>query len=268
MKPISKTAFYCCGIRMQDATNDNPVCGDTYAETFMNEDGLRILEAFKDEMNPNATGVARHRVIDDLLRGELFADPGSCVVLIGAGFDSRAYRLTGGAWVELDEPQVIAYKTERLPAPSCENELHRIPIDFSTESLEEKLSSFSDRSPVVVVIEGVFMYLEEEVIAQLLLTLRRVFPRHRLICDLMSKDFFEQYSKTLHEKITGMGTSFKFTVDRPEEMFVENGYRRARKVSIVESAVGFGSIDIPRAFLETSSRTLAEGNAVYLFERG
>ena len=96
MKPISRTAFYCCGVRMQDAERSNPVCGDIYAKAFMNEDGLRILEAFKDETKPNASNVARHRIIDDFLVQELLADPSLCVVIIGAGFDSRAYRLKGG----------------------------------------------------------------------------------------------------------------------------------------------------------------------------
>ena len=268
MKPISKTAFYCCGVRMQDAERSNPVCGDMYAKGFMNEDGLRILEAFKDETKPNASNVARHRVIDDFLRQELATNPGLCVVTIGAGFESRAYRLKGGTWVELDEPQVIAYKNERLPASNCENQLHRIPIDFSADSLEEKLSSFSNRSPVVVVIEGVFMYLEKEEIGPLLQTLRRLFPRHKLICDLMSRKFFKKYSRTMHEKITGMGASFKFTVDDPEEVFLENGYRRTGRVSVVESAVGFGSIKIPRIILKTLLRSLARGYAVYIFAAG
>ena len=68
-------------------------------------------------------------------------------MIIGAGFDSRAYRLKGGTWIELDEPQVIAYKNDRLSASNCENELNRIPIDFSSESLEEKLSSFQTGVP-------------------------------------------------------------------------------------------------------------------------
>jgi methyltransferase (TIGR00027 family) len=251
---------------MQDAERSNPVCGDIYAKAFMNEDGLRILEAFKDETKPNASNVARHRLIDDFLGQELLADPSLCVVIIGAGFDSRAYRLKGGTWVELDEPQVIAYKNERLPASNCENELHRIPIDFSTDSLEEKLSSFSSCSPVAVVIEGVFMYLEEEVIGQLLQILRRLFPRHKLICDLMSKEFFENYGGTLHEKTTGMGTSFKFTADNPEEIFIENGYGRTGRVSIVERAVAFESTKIPRIVLKMLLRTLPSGYAIYVFE--
>ena len=266
MKPISKTAFYCCGVRMLDAERADPVCGDTYARAFMNEEGMRILEAFKDETSPNASNVARHRIIDDLLRRELLADPGLCVVIIGAGFDSRAYRLGGGTWAEFDEPQVIEYKDGRLPASDCANELRRVPVDFSTDSLEEKLSPLSGRGPVAVVIEGVFMYLEEEQVGQLLLTLRRVFPRHKLICDLMDREFFEGYGRTLHEKLTGMGASFKFTADEPEEVFLRSGYERAERVSIVERTVMFESHNIPGAVLEALLPTLPGGYAIYVFE--
>src|ERR1044072_8941326 len=104
MKPISKTAFYCCGVRMQDAHSQRSVCGDRYAEAFMNDDGREILEAFQDETSPNASTVARHRIIDDFLRQELLASPGLGVVLIGAGFDTRAFRLTGGSWGGLAQP--------------------------------------------------------------------------------------------------------------------------------------------------------------------
>jgi methyltransferase (TIGR00027 family) len=266
MNPISRTAFYCCGVRMLDAESSKPVCGDIYAKEFMNEDGLRILEAFKDETRPNASNVARHRIIDDFLRQELLANPDLCVVIIGAGFDSRAYRLHGGTWVEIDEPQVIDYKNERLPVSDCKNELHRIPIDFSIDSLAEKLSSFSNRSSVAVVIEGVFMYLDVESIGQLLQTLRRLFPRHKLICDLMTRKFFENYGRTLHEKITGMGTSFKFTVDNPEEVFIENGYDRAGKVSIIAKTVEFQATILPKIVLKVLLRTLPTGYSIHLFE--
>ena len=56
---------------MRDAERDQPVCGDVCAKTFMNEEGLRVLEKFKDEAAPNSSNVARHRIIDDFLRREL-----------------------------------------------------------------------------------------------------------------------------------------------------------------------------------------------------
>lgn len=251
---------------MRDAERAAPVCGDVYAKVFMNDEGLKILETFKDETKPNSSNVARHRLIDDLLRQELAAHPDLRVVIIGAGFDSRAYRLQGGTWIELDEPQVIAYKNERLPVSDCANKLQRIPIDFANESLAEKLAPFAGGGPVVVVVEGVFMYLEQPVIEQLLQTLHRLFPRHKLICDLMTRKFFVKYGRTIHEKLTGMGATFKFTADNPEEIFVKHGYARVGQFSIVEKSTEYEGRRVPKILFRTLLRTLASGYAIYVFE--
>lgn len=252
---------------MRDAEAPTPVCGDTYARLFMNDEGLRILSAFDEDVQPNAGNVARHRIIDDILRRELAGDPNLLVVIVGAGFDSRAFRLKRGTWVELDEPQVIAYKEERLPASKCENELRRIAIDFSTESLEEKLAPFARDTRVVVVLEGVLMYLDEGAIRELLRKLHRLFPRHTLVCDLMNRRFFEKYGQKIHKKVADLGASFRFVVEDPEQLFLESGYRRASKISIVEKAFEFqrGGI-IMRLMLKTLLRPLAVGYSIHVFE--
>lgn len=265
MDPISKMAFYCCGVRMQDAQDVHPVCGDIYAKVFMNETGLQIFKAFREERKADTSNIVRHRIIDDFLRQALSVHSNLCLVIIGAGFDSRAYRLEGGIWVELDEPPVITHKNKRLPASNCVNELHRIPINFSTDSLADKLSSFSNQSQVVVIIEGVFMYLEQNAISLLLRTLRQIFPQHQLICDLMTRNFFEKYSRSLYKTIEAMGTSFKTVADRPEEIFIRNGYHCTETISIVERAVVFGKIRIPRPILKNFLRVLAKGYAIYVF---
>jgi methyltransferase (TIGR00027 family) len=265
MKPISKTAFYCCGVRMQDAQRPNPVCGDSYAQNFMADEGLQILERFKDEKNPNASNVARHRIIDDLLRADLVNNPDLPVVIIGAGFDSRGFRLHGGRWLELDEPQVIDYKNERLPTSQSQNQVQRIPIDFSNESLEDKLSTFSQATAVVVVIEGVFQYLEVETIVELLKTLQRLFPKHKLICDLMTRNFFENYGRQLHDKINDLGASFKITLQNPAELFLGNGYTQLEKIPIVEKSVMFENPELTTAMLDTFRATLPQGYDIFVF---
>jgi len=176
---------------MQDAENEKPVCGDVYAKEFMDERGLDILSSFATEKNPNAGNVARHRIIDDYLRKALSDNPELSVIIIGAGFDSRAYRLNGGRWIELDEPQIIAYKNERLPVEQCRNKLQRISIDFESESLADKLQPFATEQPVVIIFEGVFIYLPEDVIQQNLRILQSLFPEHALACDLMTENFYK-----------------------------------------------------------------------------
>lgn len=224
---------------MEDAQSGYPLCGDNYAALFMDEEGMRILESFKYERRPKASAVARHRIIDDLLRKEISVSGGVLAVVIGAGFDSRAYRLGGGIWIELDEPQVFAFKDARLPVSDCPNELHRIPIDFATESLAEKLGRFSEHNPVVIVIEGVLPYLDEEKIRNLLGNLRLVFPRHKLICDVMTRKFLHKYGKTLRKQIARLGVSMGELVEDPDKIIRRAGYRLAERISIVETQLKF-----------------------------
>ena len=266
MKPVSKTAFYCCGVRMLDAERANPICGDSYAKLFMNEQGREILEKFKDETRPNSANVARHRLIDDFLREQLTRHSQLRVVIIGAGFDTRAFRLNGGAWLELDEIALIKYKNERLPVTDCKNELERIPIDFATESLSDKLAPFSTDLSAVVVIEGVFMYLQEDVILELLQTLRRLFGNHTLICDLMTRDFFENQAVTMQEKVSSLGASFKFIINNPQEMFLSNGYKLMDKMEVIEKSFLFESPELPTEILNTILPTLPSGYSIHVFE--
>lgn len=266
MKPISNMAFYCCGVRMQDAAQTSPVCGDAYAKLFMDEYGRRIYDQFKEETICNASIIVRHRIIDDVLRDMLLSRSNLCIVTIGAGFDSRPYRLTGGTWFELDEPQVIAYKNERLPISECANPLRRVPIDFCTDSLEEKLSPISDGDPIVFILEGIFIYLNEHEIRKLLEILKKLFPKHQLICDLVSRQMVENYGQRLHQIIEEIGASFN-AVDQPESIFLMSGYQVKQAISILEVSADLGINKIPKFILRYFFNGEIKGNSVYLLEK-
>jgi methyltransferase (TIGR00027 family) len=232
MNPISNTAFYCCGIRMLDARRRRPVCGDTYARQFMDGRGMEIFRRFGGESGPNASNVARHRYIDDFLRQQLARTAQLQIGLIGCGFDSRAYRLAGGTWFELDEPQLIAYKEERLPGAQAPNPLRRIAIEFATDSLEEKLRPLSPAAPTVFVIEGVTMYLPPESLRSTLEVLKSRFPRHLVIADLMTRSFINRYGRNIKRIIGQLGAQM-IPGEAPALPFEQAGYRELSSAPIV-----------------------------------
>jgi methyltransferase (TIGR00027 family) len=232
MNPISNTAFYCCGIRMLDARQRRPVCGDTLARQFMDERGMEIFRRFGGESGPNASNVARHRYIDDFLRQQLARDARLQIALIGCGFDSRAFRLTGGTWFELDEPPLIAYKEERLPATRAPNPLRRIAIDFAADCLEEKLQALAPTVPTVFVIEGVTMYVPPEALRRTLEVLKSRFPGHRIIADLMTRSFINRYGRNVKRIIGQLGAQM-IPGDSPALPFAQAGYRELSRAPIV-----------------------------------
>ena len=215
MNPISNTAYYCCGVRMLDAEHPRSLCHDHFAKRFMDERGMQIFAPFRSETLPN---------ISNTVRCQLIEHPDSLIISIGAGFDSRPFRIKGGEWVEIDESQIIECKNEKLPIAECTNKLTRIVIDFSSETLTEKLSAYRTQQNIIIVIEGVFMYLENEAIEATISQLKTLLPKHILLCDLMTRPFFEKFAQSVHNKLVEAGAQFTTRPDKPADIFQQNGY--------------------------------------------
>lgn len=240
MNLISNTAYYCCGVRMEDAKKIRSICNDVYAERFMDERGRQIFEPFKCEKMPNISNITRCRLIDDFLLAELAENNQLIIITIGAGFDTRPYRIAGGNWLEIDEPQIISYKNEKLPVEECSNPIRRISINFTQKSLAEKLEEESNGDYTVFVVEGVFMYLEPEAIETTINAIQGLFPKHVLYCDLMTKKFFAKFAQSVHSKLVASGGRFSERPDSPEEIFLQHGYKEIERIPIFRRAGELG----------------------------
>ena len=126
------------------------------------------LARFIDRRWPGArsSGVARTRFIDDALDTAL-ADGFDQVVVLGAGFDSRAYRLPAASRVrvfEVDHPNTSRRKQQHLRALLGQVPAHVTfaAIDFTRERLDETLrtAGLDLAHQVFFVWEGVTQYLD------------------------------------------------------------------------------------------------------------
>lgn len=141
-----------------------------------------------------SSGVVRTRAIDDLVK-DAVASGAHQLILLGAGFDSRAYRLPGIqkiAVFEVDHPATQQAKRERLatfarPLPA---HVRFLPVDFERDDLEAKLidAGFHRGDPSVVVWEGVISYLSEPAVKSTFAGLSQMLaPASRLIFTYMDK---------------------------------------------------------------------------------
>jgi O-methyltransferase involved in polyketide biosynthesis len=242
MNPVSDTAYYCRGVRMQDAQRAYSLCSDEFAKVFMDERGLKIFDRFKDQVFPNLSNITRCRIIDDAVNERLKRDPTLNIISIGAGFDTRPFRQKGGHWIELDEPQIIEHKNIKLPASQCANPLQRIAVRFAEESLVDKLATLNSAGPVLIIIEGVLMYLDQAAIEKTIVDLQARFPQHDLLCDLMPRVFFDKYSsKSVHKLIKELGAVFAPLPEKPEAIFLKHGYQEVGVVSAYQRAHDIGA---------------------------
>lgn len=119
---------------------------------------------------------ARTRHLDDLVRQEVGRGIKQ-LVLLGAGYDSRAYRMAGelaGVTVfEVDLPAMSRLKRRklrRLLGGDPPGNVRYVEIDFTTQDLGERLaaSAYDSNSPTLFVWSGVAPYLPEAAVREVL----------------------------------------------------------------------------------------------------
>ncbi len=112
----------------------------------------------------------RTRFYDDFVTDALDRDV-SQVVVLGAGYDSRAWRFAraGVTFFEVDLSVTQAAKRSRAPAGGPVY----VPADVTDSSMPDKLTSagFQPGQPSAFTAEGLAMYLTDAQVAQLLRTL-------------------------------------------------------------------------------------------------
>jgi methyltransferase (TIGR00027 family) len=116
---------------------------------------------------------ARTRFFDDAVTAAITAGIGQ-VVIIGAGYDARAWRLADprARWFEVDHPATQRDKRRRAPA----GDVTYVPCDLQHDDLKEVLvgAGFAPDQPAVFIVEGLTMYLAEPETERLFVTLGRL----------------------------------------------------------------------------------------------
>ena len=153
---------------------------DLYAERFLRRGGRLLLllarlqpirrriHRILDHKWPGArtSAVARTRLADDLLRDAL-RNGARQVLILGAGFDTRAYRLPEIATArvfEVDHPFTQAAKIRLISRSGAHpGAVTHVPVDFTRQTLDGALrgTGFDITARSFVLWEGVTNYLTE-----------------------------------------------------------------------------------------------------------
>lgn len=229
------------------------ICYDPFARKFVpawmyHVLGFFIKAGYAELRGPGVNGflLARERYIDDVLQNHL-AEGLQQLVILGAGYDSRAYRFDLSGRVksfEIDHPATQADKLAKLKTIFGKNpdHVHYVPIDFNTQTLEGGLleTGYDSRLKTLFIWQGVTMYLTPEAVdATLAFPVKHSAPGSAIVFDYVYEAILDGVQKQSeissmrrYRFMTGEGLTFGIAENMIESFLKERGFRQVKDVNM------------------------------------
>lgn len=204
---------------------------DTKAEEILENLNYDFSLADKDSAMHNGV-IARTIVLDQLTENWLSEHTGALVVNIACGLDTRCYRMNGYThWYNLDLPETIAVRNVLLPENGKISQIAMSAMDdWGKEIAENNL-------PVLVIIEGLTMYLSKEDVQSIFTVISNRFKTATVFVETMNplivKHFKEKSIEGSHAKFTWGVTNGKSLVK------LLKGFQFAEEHSLCEGMAKF-----------------------------
>ena len=243
---ISDTARWVAVYRARESQRPDAVFRDPFAERLAGDRGKQIAASMPFAEKSSFSFVARTWLIDQLISGQVRAGV-EMVVNLAAGLDARPYRMDlprSLEWVEVDLPEILAYKEEvlRNETPVCA--LERVRLDLSNpEARRELFSRLGQRAKiragshnVLVVTEGLLVYLRDEEVIALGNDLAAQPAFQHWILDVMSPALLKMLAKKMTGPLDQAGIPLKFAPRTGPEFFNRCGWKPEQVHSILHAA--------------------------------
>lgn len=254
MDGASQTALMVCAYRARVSRSPSPLFVDPWAEQLAGEEGHAIARAFDQHWPAMELWLGLRVAYLDRLIGVMVDRPGvRQVVVLGAGYDTRAARLpySGVRYFEVDHPDTQAAKRERL-AGVRGYPVHAAsyaPCDFEREDPVERLiaAGLSPHEPTLVLWEGVVPYLTEAAVRATATSLARGLDRRSLVAfDVPGKNLaagqkLSDSDQQLRALIDGLAEPVRFGSDHVTPLLADCGFGWVRTVTFDELALEYGA---------------------------
>jgi methyltransferase (TIGR00027 family) len=192
IKDVSDTAFWIAHHRAVETERRDALFHDPLAARLAGEHGRNIAQAMPNARIIGWATVMRTCIIDDFIQAAIAKGIDS-VVNLGAGLDTRPYRMTLPAsldWIEADYPHIVEYKESRLVEESPHCRLERVKIDLADLGARRALFARLDARAgrMLILTEGVVPYLSIEEAASLADDLRALDHVRYWVTDYFSPE--------------------------------------------------------------------------------
>ncbi len=213
---VSLSSRMMAAVRAIETQRPSGLFKDPLAALLAGEDIIAEITPSAQQYEENGTPmvVVRTRFFDDFLMSNRCSI--RQVVILGAGMDTRAFRLpwlTDTHIYELDRPEVLQYKTSVLVNIPSKCHRHLISVDIREPWVDKLIASgYQVEIPSVWLMEGFLYYLSEKEVHELLKIITQLSAQGSWLgADLINSYFVSKSSGELSQH-------WKYGCDEPEKL--------------------------------------------------
>jgi len=255
IRNVSDTALWVAVFRAQESERSDPLFHDPYARMLAGERGAEIAKRIG---MPGWPIVVRTQVLDEMIQKAVEEDGFDTVLNLAAGLDTRPYRLalpTNLRWIEVDLPAMVEYKRTALKEAKCFCRLERHAVDLADQEARRTLFAKvgAAANKVLVITEGLLIYLDEEQVKSLAADLHQQVAFKRWLMDIASPSLLKFLARrgTTNQKnmLQGSdGVQFKFAPEEHVEFFRPHGWKPGEYRDTAREARRLDRFEIPFMF--------------------
>ena len=244
VRNISDTALWAAYFRAEETKRPDALFRDPYAEKLAGGKGEEIARTIPEGQAHSWAWVARTYLCDELIRKEI-ANGADLIVNCAAGLDARPYRMELPAalrWVELDLPEILAYKTERLAGEKPRCELQRVEVNLADSAGRRRVWAEvgAKGKRGIVLTEGLLIYLAPQEVAAFAGDLAGVPSFQRWILDIASPGLLRMMQKSAGKLLEKVGAPFRFGPGEGPDFFLPHGWKPVEVHGLLKTAAKFG----------------------------
>lgn len=237
---ISDTARWVATYRAIETERPDAWFRDPLAKRLAGERGERLAERMTFTNSNSWSFVARTVVVDRFIADKV-QQGADMVVNLAAGLDTRPYRMAlppSLQWIEVDLPELLAYKTEALAGEQPVCALERVALDLTNLAARRDLFEELGRraKKAIVVTEGLIIYLTAEEVGGLATDLARPPSITWWILDLTSPRLLRMLQANIGRNLDQAGAPLKFAPEEGPAFFERYGWRPMEARSLLHTA--------------------------------
>jgi methyltransferase (TIGR00027 family) len=239
IRNVSDTARWVAVYRARETERPDAHFRDPFARRLAGERGEQIAKSMPLGRDNDWSMITRTWLGDQFIN-EQVQQGVDTVINLAAGLDARPYRMQLPAslkWIEVDLPEILAYKEEILrdEKPVCS--LERIRLDLSNATARRELfSEIGGRcKKALIITEGLLIYLTSDDVAGLAKDLAAPLSFQSWILDIASPGLIRMLAKKMAKQLNE-AAPFKFAPPEGPDFFLPYGWKPVDVRSLLKTA--------------------------------